>query len=33
MIKDVTSEKLYSSPTLAHVDYKYKQEAFASQEI
>ena len=24
VIKDVTSEKLYSSPTLAHVDFKYK---------
>ena len=29
VIKDVTSEKLYSSPTLAHVDFKYKQEQFA----
>jgi len=23
VIKDVTSEKKYSSPTLAHVDFKY----------
>jgi hypothetical protein len=30
VIKDVTSEKLYSSPTLAHVDFKYKQEQFGS---
>ena len=24
VIKDVTSEKKYSSPTLAHVDFKYQ---------
>ena len=24
VVKDVTSEKLYSSPTLAHVDFKYQ---------
>lgn len=25
VIKDVTNKKLYSSPTLAHVDFKYEQ--------